>query len=235
MSANTTTDYSKITKIKDLVDLLKQKDIELQQRDEKLKTLTDRIDALEGTQSVLKRIERLERDGYRSQQYSRRETVELVGLPEDLDGAKLESKVVEIFKHAGVAVTPQSFHAMHYLRKKSTVIAKCVNRRDAIAILRAKRKLREVDADAKKKLGVSGKVFVNESLCPEFRRLFGICTSLYKAKKIASSYTINGKIKICLKEGDDHKIIEHMNDLLNLFGEQEISDVISAHKNKNAQ
>ena len=229
------TDYSKITKVKDLVDLLKQKDIELKARDEKLKLLTERIDALEGSQSVLKRIERLERDGYRSQQYSRRETVELVGLPEDLDGGKLEAKVVEVFEHAGVPVSPQSFHAIHYLRKKSTVIAKCVNRRDAIAILRAKRKLREVDADAKKKLGVNGKVFVNESLCPEFRRLFGICSSLYKAKKIASSFTINGKIKICQKEGDNHQIIEHMNDLFDIFGEQEITSIINEHKKKNTE
>ena len=96
-----------------------------------------------------------------------------------------------------MTVTKRDFHAIHRLRNQAVVIAKCVNRRDASAILRAKKKLREVDAAAKTKLGVKGKVYANESLCPEYRRLFGICTALFRQKKLASSYTINGTIKAC--------------------------------------
>ena len=75
----------------------------------------------------------------------------LVFLPESIkDQAALEKKVVEVFNHAGVNVTERDFHAIHRLKKNSVIIAKCVNRRDATAILRAKSKLRDT---AKKKLG----------------------------------------------------------------------------------
>ena len=231
---STSTDYSKITNVKQLVALLKERDEQLKEREEKISNLTKRLEVLEKVNSaaVLERIDRLERDGYRQQQYSRRECVELVGLPENLAGNALEEKVVEAFGHAGVKVCKRDFHAIHRLRNHAVVIAKCVNRRDANAILRAKRNLRELDDAGKKKLGVKGKVYVNESLCPEYRRLYGICTSLYKLKKLASSFTINGSIKVCVSEGDEKQVIEHINDLHDLFGEEEINKIIENHKNK---
>ena len=58
---------------------------------------------------------------YNQQQYIRRECVEIVGLPEDLNNSALEKK------------------EEHRLKRYSVVIAKCVNRRVAIAILRAKK------------------------------------------------------------------------------------------------
>ena len=231
---STDTDYSKITNVKQLVALLKERDEQLKKREEEVVNLTKRLEAVEKINSadVFQRIDRLERDGYRQQQYSRRECVELVGLPENLSGSALEEKVVQAFGHAGVKVSKRDFHAIRRLRNQAVVIAKCVNRRDANAILRAKRNLRELDDAGKKKLGVKGKVYVNESLCPEYRRLYGICTSLYKMKKLATSFTINGTIKVCVSEGDEKQAIEHISDLHGLFGEEEINNIIEQHKNK---
>ena len=225
-------DYSKITSIKQLVALLKERDGQLKKRDEDIEKLTTRLEALESADSISQRVERLEREGYRQQQYSRRECIELVGLPDELYGNALEEKVVEAFGHAGVNVTKRDFHAVHRLRNKAVVIAKCVNRRDATAILRSKKKLREVDDAGKAKLGVKGKVYVNESLCPEYRRLYGICTALYRKKMLTTAFTINGTIKVCVNENDDKKCIEHMKDLFELFGEEEINNIINEHKNK---
>ena len=73
------------------------------------------------------------------EQYSRRETVELVGLPENANDGKLEEAVIKTFKEAGVKVTKRSFHAIHRLRNKKVVITKFVNRRDALALLRNKK------------------------------------------------------------------------------------------------
>ena len=157
------TDYSKIKTVAACVELLKERDKQLKERDDALAALTKRIETLETVTSISNRIEKIERDGYSSQQYTRRESVELIGVPDDItDQKKLEEKVVQIFQHAGVKVTTRDFHAIHRLKQKSKIIAKCVNRRDAIAILRAKKKLRELDEGGKKKLGVSGKVYVNE-------------------------------------------------------------------------
>ena len=52
----------------------------------------------------MERVTNIERSAFQQQQYSRRETIELVGLSDNLDGEALEDKVVGVFKHAGVEV-----------------------------------------------------------------------------------------------------------------------------------
>ena len=242
VSKSDTINYNNLSK-EELVILCEEKDTKIATLQVSIKDLSSRLLAVEeklkqipdnaNSSHHFDRIEKLERDNFRNQQYARRESIELVGLPEKItDQNELEEKVVELFKFAGVDVTPRSFHAVHRLKNRAVVIAKCTNRRDAIAILRAKKKLRESDPETRKKLGVTGKVFVNESLCPEYKRLFGICNSLYKSKKIAASYTINGSIRCIEKEGGEWKAIEHINDLNTIFGEKVISDIIADHKNK---
>ena len=221
--------YSKLTN-KQLIALIIEKDA-------KLMDLNTRLEKLEAKLSVestfADRIITLERSSYRQAQYSRRDSVEIVGLPDSIkDHTSLEKKVVEVFNHAGVKVTERDFHAIHRLKKNSVIIAKCVNRRDATAILRAKRKLRDTDEATKKKLGVSGKIYVNESLCPEYRRLFGICNALYKKKLLSSSYTINGKILV-VKEGEEEKMnIGHICDLEAMFDEEVLNNIMEEHKVK---
>ena len=57
-------------------------------------------------------------------QYSRREIVELVGLPDNTNDGELEDAVIKIFEEAVVKVTKISFHEIHRLRNKKVVIAK---------------------------------------------------------------------------------------------------------------
>ena len=96
------------------------------------------------------------------EQYSRRKTVELVGLPDNTSNGELKDTVIKTFEEARVKVTKRSVHAIHRLRNKKVVIAKLVNRRDALALLRNKKKLRELLPDGKRKLKTN-KVYVNES------------------------------------------------------------------------
>ena len=74
-------------------------------------------------------------------------------------------------------------------------MAKLVNRRDALALLRNKKKLRELSPDRKRKLKTN-KAYVNESLCSSYKRILSKCNALLKKKCIASFYTVNEKIKI---------------------------------------
>ena len=158
--------YAKLNK-EQLVKLLLDKETELIELNTHLDQIESRMEK-DNCSNFQDRLVKIERSHYQLEQYCRREIVEIVGLPQDItDQVELEEKVVELFNHAGVNVDTRDFHAIHRLRNKAVVIAKVVNRRDAIALLRAKKKLRETDADAKKKLGVTGKVFINESLCPE--------------------------------------------------------------------
>ena len=224
----TTPNYSKLSKEK-LIDLLKEKD-------DKLDKLTKRLEEFEKkleSSSVFDRIEALERSSYRQEQYSRRECIEIVGLSEEFsDQDALEERVVEVFQAAGVNVKARDFHAIHPLKNQKVIIAKCVNRRDAIAILRAKRSLREADDSTKKKLGAKGKIYINESLCPAYRRLFGVCNALFRKKLLSSSYTINGTIMVCTEEGGEKKSIGHLNDLKVIFKNGEVETAMAEHSGK---
>ena len=179
----------------DLIKICEERDAEVSSLKSDIASLTTRLDKMETNlktdlnSGLYRRFARIEREGYSQQQYGRRETIEIVGLPKDIKEQEKLEKVVDVFKHAGVEVTKRDFHAIHCLKNQAVVIAKCLNRRDVTAILRAKKKLREVDVAAKTKLGVKRKIFINESLCPEYRCLFGICNGLYKAKKLTSIRT----------------------------------------------
>ena len=81
------------------------------------------------------------------EQYSRWETV----LPDNTIDEELEDAVIKTFEETGVKVTKRSFYAIRRLWNKKVVIAKLVNERDALGLLRNKKKLRELSPDGKRK------------------------------------------------------------------------------------
>ena len=179
--------------------------------------------------AIHQRIMNLERSLYSQEQYSRRECVEIVGIDEEAEDTDLENIVIDLFKQAGVEVTPRDFHAVHILTKSNNVIAKLVNRKHAIAILKNKRVLRDLDAETKEKLSVNKDLtlYVNESLCPGYKVLMGKCNALYKLKMINGFFTTNGQIKIKIggtktTRGEfidcQFEKIGHVSDLVRLFG-----------------
>ena len=67
------------------------------------------------------------------------------------------------------------------------------------------------------------KIFINESLCPEYRFLFWKCRELAKSEKIFSYWTFNGTVKIKLSEHGDIRTITHVRDLQDLFPDVDFS------------
>ena len=160
-----------------------------------------------------RRMTDLERESFASQQYSRRDSIEIVGIPESIGNEDLEAKTIKLLKAINVDVTASDIQACHRLTKKSRVIVKFVNRKTAICCLRNKSKLKSID---KKKIGFeAGAIFINESLCPSYRRLFWKCNELYKEKKLLGVWTYNGTVKIKLND-ESVKPILHDVDLKNL-------------------
>ena len=220
------TDLNKLNKA-DLLDIIKR-------HEETERILTEKIQKIEeelcSRHAFYGRLMNIERSLYSQEQYSRRECVEIVNIPYvEGDDNDLEDTVVDLFKEAGVNVNKRDFHAIHRLKNKN-IIAKVINRRDAIAILRAKKKVRDFDDVTKMKFSVKKetKIYINESLCPQYRKLLGICNSLHKIKQISSFYTINGSIKIKLDEVTTMNI-GHIADLYKLFGEDIINDINEKH------
>ena len=195
----------------------------LTKKDEEIAVLTSKNAALEKLLKQESRIVDLERRMAATEQYSRRECIELAGIPESVPEEEIEQKVVDLLNHAGVGVTVDDFHAVHRLKNKKIVIAKFISRKKAVASLKNKKKLRELDEPSKVRFGV-GKVFVNESLCPTYRRLFGICNSLFKKKYISKNFTFNGSLYIV--SGDEKINIAHINDLNEAVGEEKVREVL---------
>ena len=151
--------------------------------------------------------------------------MELVGLPTELHGDRLEDHVVEVFQRAGVEVNKRSFHAIHRLKNKKVVIAKLVNRQDALSILRGKKKLRNLHEGSKNRLRTK-KNYVNESLCAPYRKLLGKGNAILKRKLISNFYSVNGKLKIKRGTADDRATdVRHEDDLRQIFRDEIINEI----------
>ena len=98
------------------------------------------------------RLTEIERRMSEQEQYSRRECIELVGLPNNINGEELKNAVIKTFQVAGINIGRRNFHAVHRLADQHVVIANLTNRRDAIDILRQKKKLRTLSAENQRKL-----------------------------------------------------------------------------------
>ena len=211
-------------------ELLRLEIQELRKEILQIKETVKEIKEFNPQRGIEKRLISIERRIAEQEQYSRRECIEIVGLPQNINGEDLENRVVETFDTAGVKVRRRDFHAIHRLKDRKTVIAKLVNRRDAIGILKNKKKLRNLTSNDKKRLN-SEKIYINESLCRPYRQLLGKCNALYKRRHINSFYTINGKLKIHYDSEDEHgereevTVITHEIDLYDIFGEEIMKEI----------
>ena len=114
------------------------------------------------------------------------------------------------------------------------VIAKICNLRDAIAIFRYKKKLRELSQEGKKKLK-SQKIYVNESLCPAYKLILGKRNALLKKNYVDTFYTINGKvnIKYGCRNGQEITEISYEKDLIEVFGVDIMRAIDAEHESNN--
>ena len=88
--------------------------------------------------------------------------------------------------------------ACHRLGKTNRVIVKLLNRKDSQYILEKKYKLRNIalyNHDESENSN-SRKIFINQSLCPYYRKLYGLVKDLSNEGLIDSFWISNGTIKI---------------------------------------
>ena len=164
---------------------------------------------------LLEQIESLERQVNSNAQYSRRECIEVAGIPKNVSDGDLEQKVCDVFSSIGLDIKPDDIEACHRLRNERTIV-KFLNRKKCMKILTNKKLLKDVKNED---LGFDDevKLYVNESLCPNYRFIFWRCRILHQQNKIFSYFTTNGTIKIRVSENSNVKVITHINDLKKLF------------------
>ena len=121
-------------------------------------------------------------------QYSRKECVEVVSIPRQVDDKDLEAKVLSIFQKVGCTFAPEYTDDCHRLGKNNDrVIVKFTRRKDCKQVLQVKKDLKDLIADDLD-LPRGTKIFVNQSLCPYYRILWSKTKRLQSMGKIKFLY-----------------------------------------------
>ena len=137
----------------------------------------------------------LERQTWSNSQYSRRECLELSGIPETIENKDLEGTVLGIFEKLNVMVDPSSVEHCHWIKPSKgakKVIVKLSRRKDASKIRLLKKGLKGMNLSS---LGINSVVYINDSLCTYYKMLWGQCRKLLLNKWIPSFWVTNGTIK----------------------------------------
>ena len=94
-------------------------------------------------------------------QYSRRECLEIVGIPRSVDHNSLEEKVIQVFAKVGCNIDSSNIEARHRItRRNDRVIVKFSRRKDCQQVLSIKKNLQKLKMEDNK----VNKVFINHTV-----------------------------------------------------------------------
>ena len=129
-----------------------------------------------------KKVKNLEIHVSKDEQYNRRNCIEFSGLPDTINDDKLEETIIEACKDVNTNISKTDRETCHRLpvRRNATnlskrVMVKFLNRKHAESILSKSFTLSSTDFS---RLNINNKLYVNPSLCPYYRYLWGRCKDL---------------------------------------------------------
>ena len=116
-------------------------------------------------------------------EYSKRECIEISGIPTSVDHKELEPSVCKFLQHIGVD-TEERIESCHYINRfNNRTILKFCRCKDCEKLMSLKSELNNlVSSD----IGLS-KAFHNEILCPQYKSLSNECKKLKNEKSDAST------------------------------------------------
>ena len=102
--------------------------------------------------------------------WSRRECLELVGIPLSVKDDDLEKVFTKNFNKVGINITEKDMQAFHRIREEGRTFIKLSNRKDSQTVLKVKRGLNNLTMND---FGFEedNKIYVNEILCPYYSML----------------------------------------------------------------
>ena len=113
----------------------------------------------------------LQRQCWANAQYSRRECLEIAGIPSNIEYSKLEEKVVQVLNKVGCNVICDNIEACHRISRKSNqVIIKFSRRKDCKQALSVKKDVKNLNM-SDVSLPESTRLYMNQSLCSYYRLL----------------------------------------------------------------
>ena len=152
----------------------------------------------------------IEKECWKNAQYSRCECVKVVELPSSTEDKDLEPP-------------RKGIEACHRLNKQSDrTIVKFSRRKDCEHAMRKKTKLRKL-TPSELDLPNGTRLYINESSCPCYRGLWNHCEKLWNKQGIFSFFTVNGSIRIKIRENGPYNIITHIDDLKDVFPDEDFT------------
>ena len=109
-----------------------------------------------------KRVINMERQCRAGAQYSKREYLEVVGIPHDVSNENLESKVLKFFTKVGCDILSCNIEACQGLRNNDRIIIKFLQRKDCDQVMSVKRDLQKLKFEDTGLRG-SNSIFINSS------------------------------------------------------------------------
>ena len=158
----------------------------------------ERFSAIENSHTsfhstLAQKVDAIDRSLMDTQQYIRRWTVEITGIPEHVQQKDLKNFVIhQVLQRAcGYRIYPRDIEACHRLKKVNTrepahVVARLVNREDAENAIRGRHKL--------KSFAHLRKITIIDNLCPRYKEIYDELTELKLSGVIKQSWSYNGKV-----------------------------------------
>ena len=171
---------------------------------------------------LLKQLENTERQCSTNAQYSWRECVEVAGIPKSIESKDLEHTACKVFSSIGFDIGQDRIEACHRLTKSDRTIVRFSLRKGCQYLMHIKKRLKDLNP-TNLSFPDSTKIYVNDSLCSYYSRLWNECKTLWNNKNIFSYFTVNVTVKIKQAENGLYNGITHVNNLRAIFSEEHIS------------
>ena len=107
----------------------------------------------------------LERKCWSNEQYSRRECLEIFGMPSDTEASKLEETGLKVFEKLDVDIDPKNVDCCHWLKTRNS----------SKKMMMKKKRCWQNTSSLKKtslnleSMGISRPIFINDSLCAYYK------------------------------------------------------------------
>ena len=168
--------------------------------------------------ALVKQVASLELQCWRNAQYSRRECVKIIGIPNSIVNSDLEKTVCKVFIEADIC--EEKIKSCHCLNIKSDrAIVKFSWRKDCEQVMRVKNDLKVLNPTDLDFPG-GARLFINDSFCPYYRGLWNECKKLWINKKIFSFFAVDGTCRLKLEQDGPYNSLTYVDDLKSLFREE---------------
>ena len=164
------------------------------------KTKVDNEKIKKKNKDLENKIYYMQQDISKMDQYSRRQNVELSGIPNSVEDTNLEKIVLEILNKIGVKLNSYDIVAIHRLKirrgqRSPNVIIRFLNSKHPYESLKKKKNLSKVEE--------YGKLYLTENLCPNYQSIFNHCMSLKKYGDLSKVWSYNGVVNVKFEDNDN--------------------------------